>query len=282
MILDGKEIALAIDEETKSSVSELTEKKGRAPRLALVCMGNGCANSRSLSRPLENHSAGDAEHYVKNIAKKCEEVGIEPHPCLFSASTKEKEILDYIKVLNADKGTDAIVVHRPLPIPDAKIIATIDPRKDAYGYFVLSRASVPNAVIAILERNGIQIGGKHAVIINRSKHLGIPLAQLLLKKDATVTVCHTKTFDLSWHTGQADIIITAAGRPGLVNEGMVKGGATVVDIGMTRLDGKWAGDVEFDTVKEKAGAITPVPGGVGPVALAMILKNVADIFGSNR
>jgi len=234
------------------------------PRLALVAVGNG-----------------DAELYVKNIEKKCLEIGIEPLSQIFRADISEKEVTDYIKVLNADKGTDAIVVHRPMPIPDAKIIATVDPRKDAYGYFVPSRSAVANAVITILERSGTVIAGKHAVIISRSRYHGLPIAHQLLKKDATVTVCHSKTFDLSWHTSQADILVSAAGSPGLVKGEMIKSGAVVIDVGMTRDGDKWVGDVDFWTANQKASAITPVPGGVGPVALAMILNNTADIFSTN-
>jgi methylenetetrahydrofolate dehydrogenase (NADP+)/methenyltetrahydrofolate cyclohydrolase len=261
MIIDGKEMARQIEEETKARLEKLTEKRGRRPRLALIAVGNG-----------------DAEAYMKNIAKKCEEAGIEAKTEMFPATATEKEIINHIKVLNADSGTDAIVVHRPMPIPDEKIIAAVNPRKDAYGYFVPGRSAVANAVIAILEKSGTQMAGKHAVIISRSGYHGIPLARLLLKKDATVTVCHTKTFDLSWHTGQADIMISAAGKPGLINGGMIKTGAVVVDVGMTKNGDKWEGDVDFWSANEKASAITPVPGGVGPVALAMILKNVADIF----
>lgn len=264
MIIDCKEIAKQIEEETKGKLEKLTEKRGRRPRLAIIHVGNG-----------------DAELYAKNIAKKCGETGIEAASQAFPENAKEKDVLDYIKVLNADKGTDAIVVHRPMPIPDAKIIASVDPRKDAYGYFVPSRSAVANAVIAILERSGTVIAGKHAVIISRSRYHGLPLAQLLLKKDATVTICHSKTFDLSWHTSQADILISAAGRPGLVKDEMIKSGAVVVDVGMTRDGDKWVGDVDFWTANQKASAITPVPGGVGPVALAMILKNTVDIFSSN-
>ncbi|MEM5814485.1 MAG: bifunctional 5,10-methylenetetrahydrofolate dehydrogenase/5,10-methenyltetrahydrofolate cyclohydrolase [Candidatus Aenigmatarchaeota archaeon] len=261
MIIDCKEIARQIEEETKAKVEKLLEKRGRRPRLALVCVGNG-----------------DAELYIKNIEKKCMEAEIEPLMQIFQPGVGEKGIIDCIKVLNADSGTDAIVVHRPMPIPDAKIIATVNPRKDAYGYFAPSRACVPNAVIAILERSGTIIAGKHAVIISRSNYHGLPLAQLLLKRDATVTVCHSKTFDLSWHTSQADILVSAAGKPGLVKGEMVKSGATVIDVGMTRNGDKWEGDVDFWAANQKAAAITPVPGGVGPVALAMILKNTADIF----
>jgi methylenetetrahydrofolate dehydrogenase (NADP+)/methenyltetrahydrofolate cyclohydrolase len=264
MIIDGKEIARQIEEETKARLEKLTEKRGRRPRLALICVGNS-----------------DAELYVRNIEKKCLEIGIEPISQIFQPDISEREVINQIRVLNADKGTDAIVVHRPMPIPDAKIIATVDPRKDAYGYFVPSRSAVANAVVAILERSGTQIAGKHAVIISRNRYHGIPLARLLLKKDATVTVCHTKTFDLSWHTGQADIVVSAAGRPGLITGGMIKSGAVVIDVGMTKNGDKWAGDVDLWSANEKASAITPVPGGVGPVALAMILKNTADIFSTN-
>lgn len=261
MIIDGKAIAKQIEEETKTRLEQLKKNRGRAPRLALVCMGDG-----------------DAKLYVKNIEKACERTGIDVVSHVFPEDAGEREVINYLKVLNADKGTDAIVVHRPLPVPDKKIIASIDPRKDAYGYYVLKRACTPQAVIEILEKGGYPIEGKHVVIINRNKYHGIPLAHLLLKKNATVTVCHTKTYDLNWHTGQADILITAAGEPGLIKGEMIKKGAVVVDVGMTRVNGQWAGDTDFNTVREKAEAITPVPGGVGPVASAIILRNVADIF----
>jgi methylenetetrahydrofolate dehydrogenase (NADP+)/methenyltetrahydrofolate cyclohydrolase len=265
MIIDGKEIAKQIEADTGKRLEGLKAKKGRTPRLALICVGNG-----------------DAELYVKNIAKAGESIGIETMPQIFSESASEKEIIDCIKVLNADQGTDAIVVHRPMPIPDAKIIASVDPRKDAYGYFSIGRSALANAVIAILERTDVQIAGKHAVVVSRNRYHGLPIAHQLLNRDATVTVCHTKTFDLSWHTSQADIVISAAGRPGLINGEMIKQGAVVIDTGMTRDGNKWAGDVDFWSANNKAAAITSVPGGVGPVTLAMILKNTVDIFANGR
>lgn len=264
MIIDGKNIAKEIEEETKARIEKLAEERGRRPRLALLCVGDG-----------------DAELYVRNIANAGENTGIETLPHIFPPTTSEKDIINYIKVLNADKGTDAIVVHRPMPIPDAKIIAAVDPRKDAYGYFSPSRSTVANAVITILEKSGIEIAGKHVIIINRNRYHGIPLAQLFLMKDATVTVCHTKTFDLSWHTSQADIVVSMAGRPGLITGNMIRSGAVVVDAGETRNGDKWEGDVDFWSANEKASAITPVPGGVEPVAMAMLLKNTADIFANN-
>jgi len=260
-IINGRAVAKEIENEIKKQIENLRKERGRPPRLALVCVGNS-----------------ETEIYVKNITKACERVGIEAVPQIFSEAAKEKEIIDFIKVLNADNGTDAIVVHRPLPVPEKNIINAINPRKDAYGYHRLDCACVPHAVLEILKRSGISVNGKHAVVINRNPYHGIPLAELLIKNDATVTVCHTKTFDLAWHTGQADILISAAGRPGLINGNMIKKGAVIIDVGMSRMGGKWVGDVDLESVKAKASAVTPVPGGVGPVAIAIIMKNVVKLF----
>jgi methylenetetrahydrofolate dehydrogenase (NADP+)/methenyltetrahydrofolate cyclohydrolase len=169
-----------------------------------------------------------------------------------------------------------------MPFPDGKVIAALDPRKDAYGYFSLGRACIPNAVMALLENNGVPIEGKHAVIVGRNRYFGLPLAQLLIRKNATVTVCHTKTLDLSWHTGQADILVTAAGKPGLITADMIKDGAIIIDTGMTMADGNWVGDADIEGVKGKAAAMASALNGVNPVATSIVLKNTADIFVNRR
>jgi len=243
--IDCGAIAQRIEDEAKSSIAELKEKHGRQPRLAVISFGN-----------------------AEQLIGACENSGIETAVQYYANDANEKEIINYIRVLNADKGTDAIAVFGQAP---KGVAEAVNSRKDA------NRAAVPLAVMAILESGGLPLEGKHIVIINRSRRVGLPLAQMLLRKDATVTVCHTKTFDLSWHTGQADILISAAGKPGLINGGMIKKGAIIVDAGMAQNGSGLAGDAD-DSIKEFASLATTIPGGVDAVAAAMMLKNTAAIF----
>lgn len=253
-IIDGKQIAENIESDIKEKISSANT----SPRLGLI-YGNG------------------QENYAKMISKLCEKLGIEIAVHMFPNTASEKEVIHLIKVLNADHQLDGILFHRPMPMSDENAIKFINSSKDLYGYYNYKTNCISQAVKTILDKNEIPIEGRHIVIINRNRYLGRLLSQIFLDNDATITVCHSKTFDLSWHTSQADIIITATGKPSLLNKEMVKEGATVIDVGMTMSGDKWTGDASED-VKEKVAYITPVPGGVGPVVNAMILKNLVENF----
>ncbi len=269
MIIDGKQISSEINEQTKKEIERLKSKTGKQPSLFLI-------------------SFGDISNiYARNIAKNCEGVGITGKVHFFEES-KENQVIDLIKRLNSDKDINGILVHRPLPIPEDKILNSISKEKDVYGihssysYNLLGEKilspCVPLAVLTILDKSNIDLKGKHAVIVNRSKFIGRPLSQILLQRDATVTICHSKTQNLGVLTSAADILITAAGKPGLITSDMVRRDSTVIDVALTLVDGKWKGDVDFDNVKNKVAAITPVPGGVGPVTVSIVLQNTLKAF----
>lgn len=269
MIIDGKEISKEINEETKRKLEELRTWTGKQPFLYLISF------------------AGDSDVYVRNIAKTCEELGILGKATVFK-EPEENKIIELIRELNKDQEVSGILVHRPVPIPEDNILSSISKEKDVYGFHssysydllgerVLSPV-VPLAVLNILIHLNAEIEGKNVVIVNRSKFIGRPLAQLLLQRDATVTICHSKTQDLGKYTSQADILITAAGKPGLITSDMVKENSIVIDVAMTMVDGHWKGDVDFENVKDRVQAITPVPGGVGPVTVSMILHNTFKAF----
>jgi methylenetetrahydrofolate dehydrogenase (NADP+)/methenyltetrahydrofolate cyclohydrolase len=269
MIIDGKEISNEINEQTKRQVEELMERTGKQPYLFVISF------------------KGDAEIYVRNIAKHCDELGIIGKAKIFQ-EPNEEQIISLIEELNADEKINGILVHRPIPIPEDNILSFIAKEKDVYGIHssysydligseVLSPV-VPIAVLNILENLNTDLEGKHVVIVNRSKFIGRPLAQMFLQKNATVTICHSKTQDLGKYTSQADILITAAGNPGLITADMVKENSIVIDVAMTMVDGHWKGDVDFENVKDKVYAITPVPGGVGPVTVSAILRNTLKAF----
>ena len=226
--------------------------------------------------------------YVKNKSKACEDVGIEYEEYLLSAETKMEELLELIEKLNNDETVHGILVQSPLPQGlDANVaFRTISPKKDVDGFNPINVGKLslnqdcfvsctPFGVIKMLEAYNIQIEGAHAVVIGRSNIVGKPLVQCLLNKNATVTVCHSRTKNLKEMTKQADILIAAIGKPKFVTEDMVKENAVVIDVGINRMDdGKLVGDTDFENIKEKASHITPVPGGVGPMTIAMLMHNV--------
>ena len=281
-IIDGKEVAAKVHEEVAAGVTEYREQHGSAPGLTVVLVGDDPAS----------HS------YVKGKGRACERVGISSETILRDASITQEEFIGIVNDLNNDSKVHGILLQLPLPdhIDDAAVIHAIDPMKDVdglhpenAGLLVLGEPrfapATPLGVQRMLLEEGVEMKGARVVIVGRSKLVGMPLALLLLQKgpgaNSTVTVCHTGTTNIAAETRRADILIAAAGFPGTVTADMVKPGAVVIDVGVSRVDDptrkrgyRLTGDVEFDSVSEVASAITPVPGGVGPMTIAMLLVNV--------
>jgi methylenetetrahydrofolate dehydrogenase (NADP+)/methenyltetrahydrofolate cyclohydrolase len=270
-ILDGKLVAQKMLDEVKRGVGELLEVTGHAPMLAVVLVGD-FAPSRI---------------YVANKKKAAESVGILSRDFLYPAGLSQAELLDLLRRLNDDPSIHGILLQLPLPPggDEDGAIATIAPEKDVDGFhpanlgrLLAGTPSVlpctPAGVMEILDHYGIELKGAEAVVVGRSRIVGKPLAQLLLARHATVTVCHTRTRDLAAHCRRADVLCVAAGRPQVITGDMIKEGAVVVDVGINRLpSGALVGDVEFESAARRARAITPVPGGVGPMTVAMLMKN---------
>ena len=281
-ILDGKGMAAELRAEIAGAVADMKASTGRAPGLAVVLVGDDPA-SRS---------------YVTAKGKACAAAGIRSREIALPATAAREEILAAVRALNADDEIDGILVQ--LPLPDASIerevIEAIDPAKDVDGFhpanvgrLVLGLPSfvpcTPSGVLEILRRAGVPLAGASVVVIGRSQIVGRPLSILLSQKgvDATVTLCHTRTKDLARFTREADIVVAAAGRPRTVTADMVRPGAVVIDVGVNRVPDpskasghRLAGDVDFEAVASKAAAITPVPGGVGPMTIAMLLRNTVE------
>ncbi|MGH7410696.1 MAG: bifunctional methylenetetrahydrofolate dehydrogenase/methenyltetrahydrofolate cyclohydrolase FolD [Candidatus Methylomirabilis sp.] len=275
-ILDGKSIAREIRCEVRLEVSALAARTGAVPCLATVLVGNDPASTT----------------YVHNKVRACEEVGIVSVRIDLAADLSEESLLREVGRLNDDPSVHAILVQLPLPphISERRVLEAVLPSKDVDGFHPsnlggllvgnpLFVASTPLGILELLTRTNVTIEGKHAVIVGWSVVVGKPTAFLLLQHRATVTICHIKTRDLAVHTRQADILVVAAGKPALVTGSMVKEGAVVIDVGVNRLsDGRLVGDVAFQDVAERASLITPVPGGVGPMTVAMLLKNTVDAY----
>lgn len=275
-IIDGKAIAAEIRREIRVDVAAMTAQTGSVPCLAAILVGNDPASAT----------------YVQNKAKACKEVGITSVRIDLPADLSESSLLQEIGRLNNDPVVHAILVQLPLPphINERRVLEAILPEKDVDGFHPanlggllvgtpLFVASTPLGILELLNRSNVGIEGKHAVVVGWSVVVGKPTAFLLLQHHATVTICHIKTRDLAFHTRQADILIVAAGKPDLVTGPMVKAGAVVIDVGVNRLtDGRVVGDVDFPGVAEKASLITPVPGGVGPMTVAMLLRNTVDAY----
>lgn len=276
-LIDGK----ATSQKTKNQVALRVEQlalKGIVPGLAVVLIGDNPAS----------HT------YVKNKKKTCEALGMRSDLLQFPESIEEDALLEVIRNLNNDPGIHGILVQLPLPghIDEFKVILAIDPEKDVDGFHPVSVGNMmigreaflpctPNGIMKLLEEYDINPAGKHAVVIGRSNIVGKPAGQLLLQKDATVTYCHSKTIDLANYTRQADILISAVGMPKFLGKDYIKTGAVVIDVGMNRDEyGKLCGDVDFEDVLEKASYITPVPGGVGPMTIAMLMENT--LFSAER
>ena len=274
-ILSGKEFAARIKEDAARGVAEL-KAAGVLPRLAVIIVGSDPAS----------------EVYVRNKQRTCEELGIRSDHIALPAETTEEELLACIEELNVDPEVHGILVQLPLPAQIAEdeeeILSHIDPRKDVDGFHPVNvghlvlgapglRPCTPAGCIRMLDYAGIPIEGAHAVIIGRSNIVGKPMAHLLLERNATVTICHSRTQNLAAIARTADILVAAVGRPHFVTADMVKEGATVIDVGINRIaPKKLVGDVDFDGAAAVAGAITPVPGGVGLLTVAMLMENVVQ------
>jgi len=269
-ILDGKALAASIRADLRQNVTALAQR-GIRPGLAVILAGEDAAS----------------RVYVRNKVLASEQTGVRSELCEFASSVTESELLDRVAALNADPAVHGILVQLPLPkqVDAARILQAVSPAKDVDGFHAANLGALlagnpsvvpctPAGVMRILEHAGVRLAGRRAVVIGRSSIVGKPLALLLLQRDATVTICHSKSGNLPEITSQADILVAAAGRVKLVGRAMVKPGACVIDVGVNRLaDGSLAGDVDFDAVREVAGWITPVPGGVGPMTIAMLLEN---------
>lgn len=269
-IIDGKELSKKLKEQMKDRVTQMRQQ-GIVPKLVVVLVGNNSAS----------------EVYVRNKHKACGEVGIESEVIKMPEETTQQELLDVVKGLNEDRTVDGILVQLPLPgqINEKVVLRSILPEKDVDGFHPVNvgllsigddcyAPATPSGIIAMFKEYGIEIAGKHCVIIGRSNIVGKPMAALLLRHNATVTVCHSKTQNLGELTRQADIVIVATGHRHTLTADMVKEGAVVIDVGMNRNElGKLCGDVDFEEVKEKASFITPVPGGVGPMTITELLEN---------
>lgn len=269
-VVDGKAIAAAIRREVQAEVQLLTQRHGRPPGIAVILVGDDLASAT----------------YVRNKGKACQEVGIRSLQCTRPASISREELFDIIARLNKDEAIDGILVQLPLPehLNPREITEAIDPEKDVDALHPvnigrLTRGDArwlpctPAGILEILDRHTVEIRGRRAVVVGRSEIVGKPIALLLLHRHATVTLCHSRTADLGAETRRADILVAAVGKPRLITADMVKEGAVVIDVGVNRVEGRLVGDVDFDAVKAKASLITSVPGGVGPLTIAMLLKN---------
>jgi methylenetetrahydrofolate dehydrogenase (NADP+) / methenyltetrahydrofolate cyclohydrolase len=274
-LLDGKQLAQTLQAETARDVAALVEKHGVRPGLAAVLVGDDAAS----------------QVYVRNKRRACDKVGIASWLHELPGTATQAELLDLVARLNADPQVHGILVQLPLPkqIDEAAVIRAVAPAKDVDGFGPESLGLLtaghprflpctPLGIQQLLIRNGVELDGRHVVIVGRSNLVGKPLALILMQKaagaNATVTVCHSRSRDLAGLTRQADVVVVAIGRAYFLTAGMVRPGAVVVDVGINRLaDGRLVGDVDFDAVKEVASAITPVPGGVGPMTITMLLQN---------
>ncbi len=269
-IIDGKKISSEIKEELRLKALEL-KKVGIVPGLAVILVGDDPAS----------------QTYVRNKTKSCEQLGFYSEQYVLPATTEQTQLLSLIDELNVNKKIHGILVQLPLPkhLDKKAVIDRILPEKDVDAFHPINVGKImtgdfdflpctPAGVMELIERSGIDIAGKHCVVIGRSDIVGKPQAMLMLHKNATVTVCHSKTVDLPAITRQADILVAAVGRAGFVKADMVKPNAVVIDVGINRNnEGKLCGDVAFDEVSQVASFITPVPGGVGPMTIAMLMKN---------
>lgn len=272
-IIDGKQVAKQLREGLKAELDELMAK-GVKPGLAVILVGDDPAS----------------RVYVNRKSKTCEQIGMHSEVRRLAEQTSEAELLKHIEELNQDSAIHGILVQLPLPshISEKAIINAIDPAKDVDGFHPVNVGNLmigddallsctPAGIIELIKRVDPQIAGKHAVIVGRSNIVGKPVAMLLLQENATVTICHSRTQNMSELTRQADILVVATGRAQMIAKEDVKPGSIVIDVGINRQDdGKLVGDVDFDGVKEVAAHITPVPGGVGPMTIAMLMKNTIE------
>ena len=271
-ILDGKVLSAEIKEQVAQRVAAM-KAQGVTPGLAVILVGNDPAS----------------EIYVRNKGKGCEETGMHSRTIRMDENTTQEELEEEIEKLNRDPAIHGILVQLPLPahLDEQAALAKILPEKDVDGFHLVNAGHLmtgtegvvpctPKGALYMIRSAGIDLSGKEAVVIGRSNIVGKPMAMLLLQQNCTVTMCHSRTRNLAEHTRRADIRVAAVGKAGFVTADMVKPGAVVIDVGINRVDGKVCGDVDFETVKEVAGWITPVPGGVGRMTIAMLLANTAD------
>ena len=272
-IIDGKAIAQEVRAEWKVRADAL-KTRGITPGLAVIIVGEDAAS----------------KVYVGNKVKACAELGLHSEHIALPADTPQATLLEKIAGLNADHAIHGILVQLPLPkhIDSDKVLKAIDPNKDVDGFHPMNvgalvtgnpvlRPCTPYGAMKLLEKMGVTIEGKHAVVVGRSNIVGKPMALMLLHKNATVTICTSKTRDLARYTRDADILVVATGKPKMVTGDMIKPGAAVIDVGINRMpNGKLCGDVDFDSAKEVAGYLTPVPGGVGPMTITMLVANTVE------
>ena len=271
-ILDGKVLSAEIKEKVAQRVAAMKEQ-GVIPGLAVILVGNDPAS----------------EIYVRNKGKGCEETGMLSRTIRMDGNTTQEALEEEIEKLNQDPAIHGILVQLPLPVhlDEQAALAKILPEKDVDGFHLVNAGHLmtgtegvvpctPKGALYMIRSAGIDLNGKEAVVIGRSNIVGKPMAMLLLQQNCTVTLCHSRTRDLAEHTRRADILVAAVGKAGFVTADMVKPGAVVIDVGINRLNGKVCGDVDYEGVKEIAGWITPVPGGVGRMTIAMLLANTAD------
>jgi methylenetetrahydrofolate dehydrogenase (NADP+)/methenyltetrahydrofolate cyclohydrolase len=275
VLIDGKKISGEIRNRLAEEIQKLKKKTGKTPGLATVLVGDDPASAV----------------YVRNKNKICGELGFQSFEQKLSADTSEEKLLQLVEELNSNKDVHGILVQLPLPdqIDSEKILQAIDPQKDVDGFHPINVGKLvvgnalltpctPTGIIALLDRYDIEISGKHAVIIGRSNIVGKPVSMLLLQRNATITICHSRTQNLEEITRSADILVAAVGRANFVTEEMVSEGTVVIDVGINRVDGKLTGDVDFEPVSKKASHITPVPGGVGPMTIALLMENTLKAF----
>lgn len=271
-LLDGKKVSAQVEEQLACRIAQL-KKQNVTPGLTVILAGEDPAS----------------QTYVRNKEKACERLGLYSHTVRLPEDVSQEALEAAIAQANADSAIHGILVQLPLPahLDSEHALAMIRPEKDVDGFHDINMgrlvrgtdgviACTPKGVMRLLESAGIALTGKEAVVVGRSNIVGKPMALLLLQQNATVTVCHSRTADLSTHTRQADILVAAVGRPGFITAEMVKEGAVVVDVGINRVDGKLCGDVDFEAVAQKASYITPVPGGVGKMTIAMLMENTVE------
>jgi methylenetetrahydrofolate dehydrogenase (NADP+)/methenyltetrahydrofolate cyclohydrolase len=274
-IIDGKKTAAIIRQELKDQVTALTARHGRAPGLAVILVGD--------------HPASQV--YVRNKERACEDVGIISKGFRLPADIPQPQLEDTITFLNNDSAIDGILLQLPLPkgLDSQRCLDLVDPSKDVDGFHPVNmgrlalglpclRSCTPAGIMTLMERHGIEVSGKKAVVIGRSNIVGKPLALMLLQKNATVTVCHSRTRDIAEEVRSADIVLAAVGIPKFVTRDMVKPGAVVIDVGINRTEAGLVGDCDFAGLQDVASAMTPVPGGVGPMTIAQLLVNTLEAY----
>ncbi len=274
-IIDGKKVSAEVKERVTSEAKALKQKTGKSPGLAVVLVGDDPASSV----------------YVRNKKKTCQQVGFQSFEHHLPADTSQEKLLALVQDLNRNDHVNGVLVQLPLPdhIDSEKVLEAIDPAKDVDGFHpenvgrlvtggAILKPCTPAGIIELLDYYKVKIEGKNVVVLGRSNIVGKPAAFLLLHRHATVTVCHSRTKDLAAVARTADILIAAIGKPRFVTADMIQDGAVVIDVGINRVEGKLVGDVDFESVEEKASLITPVPGGVGPMTIAMLMANTLQAF----